>query len=144
MKLSAFLLFLSAALPLAAADLSLTEVPATDARAFWTWNGISRPLRNRNLSGGTIRIGTREFAKGLCGHTPFSNIYRLDGLADEFRAEIGVEANDHEKDPILPGDPLPKVTFRFFADFRGDLPQGVRARRTPSSGPSGSAGGPSL
>ena len=118
MKLSAFLLFLSAALPLAVADLSLTEVPATDARAFWTWNGISRPLRNRNLSGGTIRIGTREFAKGLCGHTPFSNIYRLDGLADEFRAEIGVEANDHEKDPILPGDPLPKVTFRFFADFR--------------------------
>lgn len=118
MKLSAFLLFLGVALPLAAADLSLTEVPATDARAFWTWNGISRPLRNRNLSGGTIRIGTREFAKGLCGHTPFSNIYRLDGLADEFRAEIGVEANDHEKDPILPGDPLPKVTFRFFADFR--------------------------
>ena len=90
-----------AALPLAAADLSLTEVPATDARAFWTWNGISRPFRNRNLSGGTIRIGTREFAKGLCGHTPFSNIYRLDGLADEFRAEIGVEANDHEKDPSL-------------------------------------------
>ena len=65
MKLSAFLLFLGAALPLSAADLSLTEVPATDARAFWTWNGISRPFRNRNLSGGTIRIGTREFPQGL-------------------------------------------------------------------------------
>ena len=101
-----------------AAELSLTEIPATDAAAFWTWNGPSLPLRNRNLSGGTIRIGSVEFPEGLCGHTPFSCVYRLDGLADAFSAEIGVEANDHENDPIRPGDPPPEVTFRCLADFK--------------------------
>lgn len=101
-----------------AAELSLTDLPATDERAFWTWNRTSFPLRNRNLSGGVIRIGRTQFPTGICGHTPFSSIYVLNGLAEAFEAQIGVEANDHPNDPILPGDPPPKITFRFLADFR--------------------------
>ena len=109
---------LTAACTLPTAELSLADLPATDERAFWTWDGTSFPFRNRNLSGGVIRIGRTQFPTGICGHTPFSSIYVLNGLAEEFTAQIGVEANDHPNDPILPGDPPPKVTFRFLADFR--------------------------
>lgn len=120
---------------LSAAEVSLTELPATVSRAFWTWNGTGLPLANRNLSGGTILIGGTRFPHGICGHTPFSNIYELNGSVDSFSAEIGVEATDHPKDPIQPGDPIPQVTFQFFADFReifrkrcalGDSPFPVR------------------
>ena len=120
---------------LSAAEVSLTEFPATVSRAFWTWNGTGLPLANRNLSGGTILIGGTRFPYGICGHTPFSNIYELNGSVDSFSAEIGVEATDHPKDPIQPGDPIPQVTFQFFADFReifrkrcalGDSPFPVR------------------
>lgn len=118
MKLRLLLPLLCAALCTGGAELSLAELPATAERAFWTWDGTRFPLRGRNLSGGPIRIGRTEYAAGLCGHTPFSCVYRTDARAEAFSAEIGVEATDHARDPILPGDPPPAVTFRFFADFR--------------------------
>lgn len=120
---------------LSAEEVSLTELPATASRAFWTWNGTALPFSNRNLSGGTIRIGKIRYPHGICGHTPFSNIYVLNGTACSFSAEIGVEMTDHPGDPVRPGDPLPQVTFQFFADFKeifrkrctlGDSPFPVR------------------
>ena len=79
---------------LSAAEVSLTELPATVSRAFWTWNGTGLPLVNRNLSGGTILIGGTRFPHGICGHTPFSNIYELNGSADSFSGLVDLSSTN--------------------------------------------------
>ena len=124
-----------AGISLSGEEIFLQDSAPSATRAFWTWNGTSLPQKNRNLSGKTIKIGTTEFPHGICGHTPFSNTYILNGLADSFSAEIGAEATDHPKDPILPNAPPPRILFQFFADFKeianreftlGDAPHPIR------------------
>lgn len=96
-RLSIILIFLLCGL-LRAAEVSLTQVPSTDSRWFWTYDGYREPLANRNLSGNPISIGGRVFEEGICGHTPFSMVFNLDGAAEAFTALAGLEDEDHPKD----------------------------------------------
>lgn len=83
---------------LRAAEVSLTQVPSTDSRWFWTYDGYREPLANRNLSGNPISVGGRVFEEGICGHTPFNMVFNLDGTAEAFTALAGLEDEDHPKD----------------------------------------------
>lgn len=96
-RLSVILIFLLCGL-LRAAEVPLTGVPATDSRWFWTYDGYREPLANRNLSGNPISIGGRVFDEGICGHTPFSMVFNLDGTAEAFTSLAGLEDEDHPKD----------------------------------------------
>ena len=82
-----------------AEEIGLDTLPWTDAAYSWTPDGPQLPRINRNLSGkGPIRIGGTVFPKGICGHTGFSVVYRLDGCADAFSAMIGVDEEHFPND----------------------------------------------
>ncbi len=89
---------LTLAIGLSAAELDLGSLQWTNANYFWTWDGPSQPLIDRNLSGGKITLGGKNFDKGICGHTGFSIVYNVNKQAESFEAVIGVEETD------APGD----------------------------------------
>lgn len=98
-----------------AGEVGLDSVPWTDAAYSWTPDGLRLPQINRNLSGkGAIRIGGRSFARGICGHTGFSVVYRLDQTAEAFSARIGIDEERHPKDRPEKTD----VRFLLLADHR--------------------------
>ncbi len=108
-------LFFFAVLLCGAAEVGLDTVPWTDAAYSWTPDGPRLPRINRNLSGkGAIRIGGTDFPNGICGHTGFSIVYRLDGTADSFSAEIGVDEERLGNERMEPTD----VHFVILADHR--------------------------
>ncbi len=83
-----------------AAELSLTETPATDSRYFWTYDGYREPILNRNLAGNAISVGGSVFERGISGHTPFGMTYCLNKTADSITAFAGLEDEDHPKDAV--------------------------------------------
>ena len=117
---------------LGGADVYLEELPWTDAAWFWTQDGVSLPKINTNLSGkGKIRIGGREFDRGICGHTGFSIVYNLDQTADSFTVFLGVDVELHPKDKKGKSS----VKFKILTDrkevfqkelFRGEVPHFIK------------------
>ena len=113
-----------------AEEIGLDTLPWTDAAYSWTPDGPALPRINRNLSGkGPIRIGGRSFSRGICGHTGFSIVYRLDQTADSFSAWFGVDEERHPKDRPEKTD----VRFVILADHRNvldrTLPLGAKAEK---------------
>ena len=110
-----FLCFLLFFLCGAAEEVGLDTVPWTDAAYSWTPEGMRLPRINRNLSGkGEIRIGRKNYSRGICGHTGFSIVYRLDRTADSFHAKIGVDEERLPKER----DEETSVRFVVLADHR--------------------------
>ncbi len=93
-----FFLALLLAGGLTAAELPLSEVPWTDAMLFWTHDGFMPPQFDRNLGGNPIRVGGKEFRRGMAVHTPASIVYHLGGRAERFTARIGIDDEDHPND----------------------------------------------
>ncbi|MBN8217415.1 MAG: NPCBM/NEW2 domain-containing protein [Spirochaetes bacterium] len=77
----------------------LGEVPPTDAADFWTQDGPRPMVVDKNLQGHAIAIAGVTYARGISGHTGFSVVYNLSGLACGFTALAGIEDEDHPKDP---------------------------------------------
>lgn len=91
---------LLASLCLGAAErISLGEVACTDAAYFWTQDGLRQPVLDRNLQGRAIAIGGQTYRRGLAGHTGFSAVYNLSGLATSFTCLVGLDDEDHPQDP---------------------------------------------
>ncbi|OGV32712.1 MAG: hypothetical protein A2020_15130 [Lentisphaerae bacterium GWF2_45_14] len=94
--------FIFAFLPLAilaSDELCLSDVPWTDSRPFWTWEGKRLPVKDKNLFGHEISIGGEKFKRGLAGHTGFTIVYNLSQKALRFTAMVGIDDEAHKKDP---------------------------------------------
>jgi len=79
--------------------LSLCDVPWTDAATFWTCDGQRLPVVDANLQGRPIAIGGVRHERGISGHTGFSVVYNLSGLASGFSCLAGIDDEDSPKDP---------------------------------------------
>lgn len=61
---------------------------------FTPFLSLKWPLRSdRNVTGGWLRLGDREYTKGLGTHSQCSVSYALDGRYREFRATVGLDDN---------------------------------------------------
>lgn len=78
--------------------IALGDVPCTDDAWFWTQDGPRRFAVDRNLMGRGLSIGGRAYQRGIAGHTGFSAVYNLSGLATSFRCLVGVDDEDHPRD----------------------------------------------
>lgn len=87
----------------AAESIALGEVPCTDAAWFWTHDGHQQPVIDRNLQGHALSIGGRQYQHGISGHTGFSAVYNLSGLASSFTCLAGIDDEEHPKDPVEVG-----------------------------------------
>lgn len=130
MRTAIRLLFFALTLLCGAEEIGLDTLPWTDAAYSWTPDGPALPQINRNLSGkGPIRIGGKTFSRGICGHTGFSIVYRLDRTADSFSAWFGIDEEQHPKDRPEKTD----VRFIILTDHRKvvdrTLPLGAKAEK---------------
>lgn len=87
----------------------------------WTWK------KDRNVTGGVLRLGGRAFDKGLGVHSRCVLTYRLDQSFKEFRAVIGLD--DSTRYMGEPG--LGAVVFRVLLDGKParEYPNGVTQRK---------------
>lgn len=87
----------------------------------WTWK------KDRNVTGGALRLGGRAYDKGLGVHSRCVLTYRLDGAYKEFRAVIGLD--DSTRYMGEPG--LGAVVFRVLLDDKParEYPSGVTQRK---------------
>jgi hypothetical protein len=87
----------------------------------WGWK------RDRNVTGGPLRLGGRSFDKGLGVHSYAALTYRLDGAYKELRATVGLDdACRHLGEPGFGG-----VVFRVLLDGKPakEYPSGLVARK---------------
>lgn len=87
----------------------------------WTWK------KDRNVTGGPLRLGGRVYDKGLGVHSRCVLTYRLDGAYKEFRAVIGLD--DSTRYMGEPG--LGAVVFRVLVDDKParEYPNGIPQRK---------------
>ena len=128
MRLFFLSLLLIGALCGSGAEVGLETLPWTDAAWSWSQDGPVLPKINTNLSGkGKISIGGVRFERGICGHTGFSIVYRLDRTADSFSAMIGVDDERHPKDFGREAD----VRFAVLADRQEVFQRRMRLGEKP-------------
>ena len=118
MRKGSIQLFLLSAVLLGQISVRAAEIPLPSLPWSHVWRGryqtTSYSVFNRALFGGPLRIGGTQYASGVCGHTPMSLTYNLEGAAEEFRAEIGVDDQDASGD----GQEETSVWFVVLADRR--------------------------
>lgn len=88
----------------------------------WSWK------KDRNVTGGALRLGGRVFAKGLGVHSRCALTYRLNGVYREFKAVIGLD--DSTRYMGEPG--LGAVVFRVLLDGEKparEYPNGITQRK---------------
>ncbi len=90
------LFFLSSIL--IAAELSLCDIPYSNASYFWTQDGPRLPVMDKNLNGNPLKVAGQSYSRGIAGHTGFSAVWNLGGKAEAFSCELGIEDEDHPKD----------------------------------------------
>ena len=86
MKRCFFLLFFALASLCQAATLWLDEVDLGYMTADW-----GKPKANKSIDGNTINIAGQIFDRGVGTHAGSEIIFKLDGKADSFKAEVGVD-----------------------------------------------------
>jgi hypothetical protein len=88
----------------------------------WSWK------KDRNVTGGALRLGGRVFAKGLGVHSRCVLTYRLNGVYREFKAVVGLD--DSTRYMGEPG--LGAVVFRVLLDGEKaarEYPNGITQRK---------------
>ncbi len=88
-------------IPLAGETVPSGEIPRSAESQFWTQDGVKGPVYGKSLRGKPVRIGSKTYRRGICGHAMMTLVWQLDGLADEFSADFGVDPEIHPKDNLL-------------------------------------------
>jgi len=113
MRLSLIPLFLTALLPLHAGSVSLTDLDLSHLH----FEGWKKPSIGKSFAGKTITIGGRKFERGI-GTRALSSLWlELDGSAERFVAQVGVDD--------AAGNAAAAVTFAIFADGKKLWESGV-------------------
>ena len=78
---------------------------------------LRRPFRrDANVLGGPLRLGQRDFEKGLGVHAYSRLQFQLGGQFDRFQAVIGLDATAHPRDPEVARSDVASVVFRVHVD----------------------------
>ena len=71
------------------AKVWLDELPLDDMTSGWR-----EPRKNKSVEENPIQIGAKTFARGVGTHAESQVIYRVDGKAVSFDADVGIDAKN--------------------------------------------------
>ena len=123
LSLAASILFLSLVASLHAAEpvrVPVSELTPLSAEQSW---GSLEP--DRSVQGQALKIGGREFARGLGTHANSRVVYDLGGRCSRFEAWVGVDAE-------MAAYKEPSVVFQVFGDGKKLFDSGVMRIDTPA------------
>lgn len=106
--------------PLALRRVSLTDLEPLSARQDWGSMGIDKSVEGKRL-----KIGNREFDRGLGTHANSEIVYELGGAYERFEAWVGVDA---EMDSFGKSS----VVFQILVDGKEVFNSGVVRNATPA------------
>jgi hypothetical protein len=97
----------------------LSDLDPVSVRQDW-----GQPGMDRSVQGNPLRIGSREFARGIGTHANSEIVYELDEPCERFEAWVGVDFE-------MAGYTKSTVVFRVLADGRELFNSGVMRLNTP-------------
>jgi hypothetical protein len=97
----------------------LSDLDPVSVRQDW-----GQPGMDRSVQGNPLRIGGREFARGIGTHANSEIVYELDEPGERFEAWVGVDAE-------MAGYTKSSVVFRLLVDGRERFNSGVMRLNTP-------------
>ena len=103
----------------------MTAAPLADVVPDSVQQGWGELSVDRSVSGRPLRIGDREFARGLGTHATSELVYELDRPCERFEAWVGVDAE-------ISYTKAASVVFKVLGDGRELFNSGVMRSDTPA------------
>ncbi|MGQ9575033.1 MAG: NPCBM/NEW2 domain-containing protein [Thermoguttaceae bacterium] len=95
----------------------LSDLSWESGRAGWTPNNDGLPRRDRDITDGPMRLGTRRFARGIGTHAPSEIVYVLEGKYARLQATV------------FPPERNSSVVFQVFGDQQPLFDSGILRHR---------------